>query len=108
MKQDDIMISKATDAPSSPVRRRLFVRTLGVSGLGAAAAIFGGRQTSAEAIVSFGCCHLAYGSQGRVSYCLSKSHYVWYCNESGGVYCTCCEIKDTNGNFIESDASCQY
>jgi hypothetical protein len=88
------------------MRRRGFLGAVGATGLGAAIAMFAGEGTAAA--VSVGCCNLAYANSGRVSYCLSKSHYVWYCNYSGGVYCTCCEIKNSSGGYIESDASCQY
>ncbi len=90
----------------SKLRRRGFLSILGGTGLGAAAAVFGG-ATAAEATVSFGCCNLAFANSGNVTYCISKSHYVWSCNNGGQNYCNCCEVKNSSGNFIRSDANCR-
>ncbi len=87
------------------MKRRGFLAALGGTGIGAAVAVFGG-ATKAEALVTVGCCHLAYANSGNVTYCLSKSHYIWYCNNGGQNYCDCCEVKNSSGGYIRSDAAC--
>ncbi|MDQ2956126.1 MAG: hypothetical protein M3Y42_04065 [Actinomycetota bacterium] len=91
---------------TSQLKRRGFLAALGGTGVGAAVAVFGG-AASAEALVSYGCCTLAFKNSGNLSYCESKSHYIWDCGYGGGdVYCSCCEVKNSSGAYIRSDAGC--
>ncbi len=96
------MTIKPTEGRS--LKRRGFLAALGGTGVGAAVAVFGG-ATQAGA-VTFACCNLAFKNSGNLNYCLSKSHYVWNCGNGGNNYCDCCEVKDSHGNYIRSDAAC--
>ncbi len=82
-----------TDKPDS---RRGFLRAAGALGVATAAATML-PKTTASAHSAHGCCYLAPGSNhSGVNWCLFNGEYVWYCNNSGGGQCTCCEAYWTN------------
>ena len=92
--------------------RRRFLAGIGATGLAAAGTVFG-RATAASALVKAGCCNLCYSSSSShtMAQCESGRYYVWYCNYSGGVYCTCCEhgtTADSCSGVTYSKYSCQY
>lgn len=99
------MTINATEGKPRSLKRRGFLAALGGTGVGAAVALFGG-AAKAEALYTVGCCNLAYPNSGNLNYCLSQSHYVWYCGNGGNNYCDCCEVKNSKGAYIRSDAGC--
>lgn len=74
------------------IGRRGILAGIGAGGLASAASVFG-FATPALAVgkVTRGCCHLCCVPTRTLTYCESKSHYVWTCSTSTGKTCSCCE-----------------
>jgi hypothetical protein len=85
-------------------RRRILSR-IGATGLLASAGVFAGALKPEAAYAGPACCNLAhYPANATYSYCRAHASYIWYCEQSGGVHCSCCE---TAGNRY-SAADCRY
>lgn len=87
--------------------RRRFLTTVGAGGVTAAVAVFAASKAEAA---SCGCCGLVYcPPTTSLSHCDSVSHYQWECTETnGGLYCNCCEVKNSQGLYTASAYQCQY
>ncbi|GAA2329617.1 hypothetical protein [Dactylosporangium salmoneum] len=97
-------------AVTAPRSRRRILGMLGAGGLATAAAVFG-RSTPALA-GNYNCCNLAFPppSSKYVSYstCKTYTNYDWLCTNGAGLYCQCCEGKNSAGTTVVSGASCKY
>ena len=88
-----------------PGRRRI-LGGVGITGLAASVAVFGGQGIANAAPLACpggGCCHLAHCPPNTSwSNCNAHAAYIWYCDVSGTTMCACCE---TPGN-AQSAVTC--
>lgn len=84
--------------------RRSFIKLFGAGALGTSAVIFGPAEAAMAG--NYGCCNLAFAPTVSVSSCRSGSNYTWYCQSTPTRGCTCCEVKNSSGQFVKSAYAC--
>jgi hypothetical protein len=104
--QENPMDASTDDDNVTKSGRRRVLAAVGVTGLAASAAVFGGRGTANAAPLlcsGGGCCNLAHCPPNTTwAYCSTHASYIWYCQVSGTTMCACCETA----NDAQSGITC--